>query len=141
MDQPIPMARKVVAGALALGAISLGMALLAWAAPTSVPAVPRSARSFDCANATEALARIERRQADIGAGLPKLAAAAARARADGNTERADRLEQRIARLQSGRFRARLSRTASAIEAECHVPGPGPTTGAGTGSGTGSVSRA
>ena len=125
MDQPIPMARKVVAGALALGAISLGTAVLAWAAPTSVPAVPRSARPFDCANATEALARIERRQAGIGAGLPKLAAAAARARADGNTERADRLEQRAARLRSTEFRARLARTASAIEAECHVPAPGP----------------
>jgi hypothetical protein len=133
MNHPIPTARKIVAGAVTLGAISLGTAGLAWAAPTAALAVPRSARHFDCANATKALTRIEKLQADVTAGLPKLNAAAAKAQKHGNTKRADRLKERIARFESAKYKTRLARTASAIEAKCHVPAPGPTTGLGTGS--------
>jgi len=132
-NHPIPAARKIAAGAVTLVAISLGTAGLAWAAPASAPAVPRSARHFDCANATKALTRIEKLQADVAAGLPKLNAVAAKAQRHGNTKRADRLKRRIARFESARYKARLARTAAAIEAKCHVPAPGPTTGLGTGS--------
>ncbi|HUY67572.1 MAG TPA: hypothetical protein VMV06_12195 [Acidimicrobiales bacterium] len=133
MNHPIPSGRKIVAGAVALVAISLGTAGLAWAAPASVPAVPRSARHFDCANATKALTRIEKLQADVAAGLPKLNAVAAKAQRHGNTKRADRLKKRIARFEGARYKTRLARTASAIEAKCHVPAPGATTGLATGS--------
>jgi hypothetical protein len=100
--------------------------------------VPRSARHFECANATKALTRIERLQADVAAGLPKLNAAAAKDQAHGHTERADRLKKRIARFEGARYKKRLARTASAIEAKCHVPAPGPTTALGTA--TGSVAQ-
>jgi hypothetical protein len=138
MNHPIPTSKKIVAGAVALGALSLGTAGLAWSAPTAAPVVPRSARHFECANATKDLTRIARLQADVAAGLPKLNAAAAKAQAHGHTERADRLKKRIARFEGARYKKRLARTASAIEAKCHVPAPGPTTALGTG--TGSVAQ-
>jgi hypothetical protein len=119
----IPTAKKLVIGAVAVGALSLGTAGMAGAA---TPAAGTQAIShFNCANATKALTRITTGEAHIAAGLPKLTAAQAAASKAGDTRRANRLAKRIARLESSRFHARLTRAAAAIEAKCNVTGPSP----------------
>ena len=126
MQKMIPAAKKLLVGAVAVGALSLGTAGLAGAAaPTSTPsaATPSAARHFNCANAPKVLARIQKGEADIAAGLPKLTAAQARAAKADHTKRAAALQKRITRFESTRFKDRLARITSAIEARCNVSAP------------------
>jgi hypothetical protein len=117
----IPTAKKLVIGAVAVGALSLGTAGMAGA---STPATGTQAISrFNCANATKVLTRIDNGEARIAAGLPKLTAAQAAASKAGETRRADRLARRITRLESSTFHTRLTRAAAAIEAKCNVAAP------------------
>jgi hypothetical protein len=124
MFRIIPAAKKLAVGAVAVGALSLGTVGAAGAA-TNAPA-PQVARHFNCANATKALTRIGKAEARISAGLPKLTAAEAKAKAAGHTKRADRIQKRITRLESSTFQTHLTRASAAIEAECHVSAPAPT---------------
>ena len=73
---------------------------------------------FNCANADKVLTRIQNGEARIAAGLPKLTAAEAKAKADGNTKRADRLQKEITRFESATFKARLTTATQKIEAAC-----------------------
>ena len=120
----VPAAKKLVVGAVAVGALSVGAAGIAGAATTTPPKV---GAHFTCARADHLLARIQKGEAHIAAGLPKLAAAEARAKQAGRTKRADRIQRRITRLESPAFKARLDKAAAAIEARCHVPAPGAST--------------
>jgi len=131
MKHIIPTARKMIVGVMAVGALSLGAAGMAGAATTgsTANASVRLAH-FDCANATKVLDKIQTGEASIASGLPKLTAAQAKAAAAGNTQRADRLQKRITRLESATFRSRLDKAASAIEAKCDVAAPGGTSSAG-----------
>ena len=131
MKQPLPPTRKVVIGAMALGVLTLGTGGIAGAAPATT--TPKTGRHFDCANATKALARIEKTEAGIAAGLPKLHAAEAKAVKAGNTQWADGLHRKIARFESPKFKARLAKRAAAIEAECRVPAPSSPSGLPAGS--------
>jgi hypothetical protein len=121
MQQLIPTVKKAIVGVVAVGALSVGVAGAAGAA-TPTPATPASTRlaRFNCANATSVLDRIQKGEADIAAGLPKLTAAQAKAAAAGHTKVADKLQKRITRLESAGFKARLDKATSAIEAKCHV---------------------
>ena len=130
MKQPMLATRKVVTGVVALGVLTLGMGGVAGAATTTTP---KAARHFNCANATKALTRIQKAEADITAGLPKLHAAEAKAAKAGNTKRADRLNKRIARFESTKFKARLAKRAATIEAKCQVAAPSTTSGLPAGS--------
>lgn len=130
MMKMIPAARKLAVGAVAVGALSLGTAGIAGAA-TTAPA-PKVLRHFDCANATRALARIDKVEARIAAGLPRLTAAETQATQGGDTTLANRIQKWITRLESSKVHARLTRASAAIEAKCHVSAPGATTGSGTG---------
>jgi hypothetical protein len=130
MKQPMLATRKVVTGAVALGVLTLGMGGVAGAATTTTP---KAGRHFNCANATKALTRIQKAEADIAAGLPKLHAAEAKAAKAGNTKREDRLNKRIARYESTKFKARLAKRAATIEAKCQVAAPSPTSGLPAGS--------
>jgi hypothetical protein len=129
MKQPMLATRKVVTGVVALGVLTLGMGGVAGAAN----ATPKTGRHFNCANATKALTRIQKTEADIAAGLPKLHAAEAKAAKAGNTKRADRLTKRIARFESTKFKARLAKRAANIEAKCQVAAPSTTSGQPAGS--------
>jgi hypothetical protein len=129
MKQPMLATRKVVTGVVALGVLTLGMGGVAGAAN----AAPKAGRHFNCANATKALTRIQKTEADIAAGLPKLHAAEAKAAKAGNTKRSDRLDKRIARFESTKFKARLAKRAANIEAKCQVAAPSTTSGLPTGS--------
>jgi hypothetical protein len=124
--QVIPATKRILIGAVAVGALSLGTAGVAGAVTTSTP--PKVGANFNCANATKVLTRIEKGEAQIAAGLPKLTAAQAKAQQAGNTERADRLTKWIHRLESPKFKARLDKASAAIEAKCNVPAPSTTTG-------------
>lgn len=132
MNTVIPKAKMLIIGALAAGTLSLGAAGVAGAA-TTAPAASRVAAHVTCADATRVLTRIDSIEARIAAGLPRLTAAQHLAAESGRTVRADRLQRRITRLESARFRARLARVATAIEAACHVSAPA-TSGAGSGAG-------
>jgi hypothetical protein len=116
----IPIAKKMVIGAVAVGALSLGTAGLAGAA--TVPAT-KAISDFNCANATKVLTRIDKGEARIAAGLPKLTAAQAKASKAGHTRVADRLAKRITRLESSTFHTRLTKATAAIEAKCNVTAP------------------
>ena len=78
---------------------------------------------FNCARATKVLTRIEKTEARIAAGLPKLRAAEAKATTDGTTARAARLENRIDRLDSTTLHDPSDQGVGAIEAKCNVPAP------------------
>lgn len=114
--------KKLVVGAVAIGALSLGGAGIASAATSPAP---RVGAHFNCARATRLLSRIDRGEARIAAGLPRLTAAEAKAKQAGNTKRADRLQKVISRLESLQFKARLAKASQTIEAKCHVPAPAP----------------
>jgi hypothetical protein len=125
----ITTAIAVAAGSLSFGAVSLAGAA---PAPSSTPPAPSSpapstapstGKGFNCANATKVLDRIQKGEAQIAAGLPKLTAAEAKAKANGNTTRATRIQNRINRLESATFKARLDKMSQKIEAKCNVPAP------------------
>ena len=91
------MFTKFAVGALVSGTLVLGTAGMAFAStPTSsaAPSTPASSQ-FNCANATKALTRIQKIEARINAGLPKLTAAEQKASSNGHTKLAARLQKRI----------------------------------------------
>ena len=120
MNKLVPVAKKLVVGAVAVGALAVGTVGVAGAATTTTP---RAAATFNCARADRVLTRIQKGETRIAAGLPKLTAAEAKATAAGRTKLAAGLQKRIARLESPQFTARLDRLSAAIEAKCHVPAP------------------
>jgi hypothetical protein len=116
----------VTAGALSFGAVGLvGVSPAQAAAKAKTPSaqVPKVGKNFNCANATKVLTRIQKGEAQIAAGLPKLTAAEAKAKANGNTKRATRIQARIAHLESATFKAKLVKASQLIEAKCHVAAP------------------
>ncbi len=122
MNKLVPATKKLVVGAVAVGALALGTAGVAGAATTTTPA-PRAAATFNCARADRVLTRIQKGEARITAGLPKLTAAEAKANAAGRTKLAAGLQKRITRLESSQFTARLDRLSAAIEAKCPSSAP------------------
>jgi hypothetical protein len=119
MGRMIPSGRKVAAALVAVGALSMGAAGAAGAATSS----PAPTVHIDCARATKVLTRIERVEARISAGLPRLTAAEHRATANGHPLRAHHIGRLIARLESSRAHTRLTRRSATIEAACHVSAP------------------
>jgi hypothetical protein len=119
------MLKKLAVGALVAGSLTLGTAGIASAStPTSSPSSSTPAAStFNCANATKALTRIQKIEGRINAGLPKLTAAQQKAAAAGKTKRADHLQKRITRLESAQFKQRLQTRSQKIEAKCNVSAP------------------
>lgn len=120
------MLKKLAVGAVVAGSLTLGMAGAASAStPTSSPSTspPAATKQFNCANATKALTRIQKVEGRISAGLPKLTAAQQKAAAAGHTKRADRLQKRITRLESARFKQRLQNRSQKIESRCNVSAP------------------
>ena len=120
----IPTAKRVVVGVVAVGALSLGATGIAGAATTgSTGSVPAAGTSINCANASKVLERIQTRESHIAAGLPKLTAAQAKAAQSGDAARAARLQKRITKLESPKFKARLDGISKRIEATCQVAAP------------------
>ena len=133
--------RTMIIGMTAVGAIAIGIAGTAGVAGATAPvagatpAAPTgttrsqpdtgsdSAAHFNCARAPLALARIQRIEARISAGLPKLNQAEARAKAAGNTQRAARIQKRINRLDSPALKSRLDRLTARIGAKCSASTP------------------
>ncbi len=132
MFTKLPHLKAVAVGVVAVGVVALGLVGIASASPAVTPTASAhtvsitetvrefNVRQFNCADATNVLTRIDKAEARIAAGLPKLTAAQARAARNGHLIRARRLERRINHLESTRFRARLTRDSSAIEAKCHA---------------------
>jgi hypothetical protein len=127
---------RTVAGTVAAGLLALGTAGVAGAAtpaagttataPLLTPGNGRLAH-FDCTRAPHVLARIQKAEARIASGLPKLTAAEARAAAAGETGRADRIQKVITRLESPTLTSRLHKLVAAVEAKCNVAVPPTTT--------------
>jgi len=111
-------ARRVAVGTLAAGVLSIGAVGLAGTAGAATVPAPKAGHHINCANADKVLARIQKGEANIAAGLPKLTAAEAKAKAAGHTKRADRLQKRITRLESSTFKARLTKATQKIETAC-----------------------
>ena len=139
MGHRIRSMRIVALAAVAAGGLTLGTAGVAAAtAPTltstagtpavaqSGPAAKNRLAKFSCTRAPRALSRIDKTEARIAAGLPKLHAAEAKATAAGKTKRAARIEKVITRLSRPGVTARLQGLASAIEAKCGVSAPATT---------------
>jgi len=127
---------KMIVGTVAVCALSLGGAGLAAAASPTTPATPVTASGtgalarFNCAHADRALTRIQKAETRIADGLPRLKAAESKAKAAGHTRRANRIQQRINRLEGSKVKSRLDRLAAGIEAKCNVSAPTPTTSPG-----------
>lgn len=123
----IPVAKRLVVGVVAVGALSLGWTGLAGAASTTSPTVSISVK---CARATKVVTRIEKAQTRVEARLPKVTAAEAKAQKAGRTKRVARLQKRLARLEkriahmkSANVTAHLQKIKSAIAAKCSAPAP------------------
>jgi hypothetical protein len=127
--------------AVAAGALSFGASAIADASPSSSSSaptathaaanstaqatrVPKVGKTFNCANADNVLARIQKGEARIAAGLPKLTAAQTKAQAAGHIRRAARLQKVITRAKSAAFAARLDKVSQKIVTVCHVAAPG-----------------
>ena len=137
MGRRISSMRKVLVATVATGALALGTAGVAGAsAPTltassstPVAAAPHGPGGkdrlshFSCTRAGKALARIQRVEARIAAGLPKLHAAESNAKTAGNAKKAARIQKAITRLGRPGFTAHLQQLATAIEAKCNVSAP------------------
>jgi hypothetical protein len=119
----ITTALAVAAGTLSFGAVGGASASAAPNATTPSAQVPKVGKNFNCANASKVLSRIQKVEARIAAGLPKLTAAEARAKANGNTKRATRIQKGITRFESATFKSRLDTASQKIEAKCNVPAP------------------
>ncbi len=119
------MFTKFAVGALVSGTLVLGTAGMAFAStPTSSAASSTPASSqFNCANATKALTRIQKIEARINAGLPKLTAAEQKASSNGHTKLAARLQKRITRYESTTFKQHLDTRMQKIETTCNVSAP------------------
>ncbi len=126
----VSSAIAVAAGALSFGASAIADASPSSSAPTANHAVanstaqatrvPRVGQKFNCANADKVLARIQKGEAGINAGLPKLTAALTKAQAAGHPRRAARLQKVITRAKSAAFMARLDKVSQKIETQCQV---------------------
>ena len=128
------IAVAVMAGAIAFGAVgAVGVAGASAPAVASLSASGAGAQGlaarsgklthFNCARADTVLARIQKVEARIAAGLPKLTAAEAKARGAGHTRRADRIQHLLAKLEDPTLKGRLDKLASGIEAKCQVAAP------------------
>ena len=140
MGRTIPPFRKLLVATVAAGALALGTAgvagasapTLAASSGTPVATTPQAAPAtgrlshFSCARAGKALARIQRAEAAIAAGLPKLHAAESKATASGRARRAARIQKAINRLGRPGESARLQKLATGIEAKCNVSAPATT---------------
>ena len=139
MGHTARMCSRLAVGVVAVGTLALGGAGVAGAAAPSgtgagAPVVAVASgrlAHFDCARAGRVLARIQKAEDRIAAGLPKLTAAEAKAKAAGKTARAARIQKRITHLESPAVSARLHRVSAAIGAKCQVSVPSATTGPST----------
>ena len=137
MGSKFALMRKIVATTVVGGALVLGTAGAAGAsAPTLTASSGATAATtqlspeardrlahLSCTRATRALTMIQKSEAGIAAGLPKLHRAQARATAAGKTRKAARIGKIITRLERPDATARLQRLAAAIEAKCNVAAP------------------
>ncbi len=129
MSRRIPNAKKLVSGLVAAGALSLALAggleaaPAGAAAPALLTSAPRVGPHFNCDRAAKVQARIERTETQIAKGFPALANRQAKAKARGKTNRANRLQKRLSRLESPQLKDRLTKASQAIEAKCHVSLP------------------
>lgn len=146
MSRVVPTAKRSAVSMASAAVLSLGVGGLAGAATTTSPSTPAPAtspahRDFKCTRAPRALARIDKAEAQIAAGLPWLHAAEKKAKAAGHTKRADRIQRRITHLESPTAKARLDRLTQAIQAKCGVSAPGGSTSSGSAAPTSSVASA
>ena len=130
------VAGTMAVGTLALGGVAAaapgvgatGTAATTGTAPVAPLLSPGTGRlaHFDCTRAPHVLARIQRGEARIASGLPKLTAAEAKATAAGETRRSARIQKLITRFESPTLKTRLDKLATAIEAKCDVAAPAAT---------------
>ncbi len=132
MGRMISSGRNLAVAAVAVGVLSLGSAGVGGGPHNNPATAPTttSAAHINCARATRALTRIDKIEARVNAGFPRLTRAEAKAKAAGHTKRATRIQKLITRLESAGVHTRLARRAAAIEAACHVSAPA-TTGSAT----------
>lgn len=123
MKQVVQASRVVVVTVVAAGLLTMGAVWLSGSASAGPLTSPKAISRFNCDRATKVLTRFQKLEAQISAGLPKLNAAEAKAKAKGNTKRVDRLQKRITKLESSTFKDRLTSATSAIENKCHVAAP------------------
>jgi len=74
-----------------------------------------------CVRGERVLVRIERIESRIDAGLPRMTKAEARAKAAGNTARADRIQRAITGLESPALTTKLDRLSAKIVGRCGPP--------------------
>jgi hypothetical protein len=124
------MLRKIIAGTAVAGALTFGAAGIAGAA-TTTPSSGSSGSSGAnlakvCAKLPAAEARIQKLEAALATRLPKAEAREATLRSEGKTVAADRIANRISRLQTreDRVNARLAK----IEARCGTSSSGSSAG-------------
>ncbi len=133
MRKLIGAAATVLVAAAIVGSLSLAGGITGAATPPTHSHAKTHARkhrhhhfsiaSFNCSHADRALARIQKAQTHIAAGLPKLTHREQVATQKGKTVRANRIEKRITRRESPTFKTFLATAASAIEGKCHVSAP------------------
>ena len=118
------MLRRIIAGTAVAGALALGVAGGAGVAGAATPSSGTSGGTPSptvCARLTKIEARVQRLETNLNARIPKAEEREAKARAAGHTQLAERIADRITRLQNRetKVNARLS----ALEAKCGTASP------------------
>jgi delta 1-pyrroline-5-carboxylate dehydrogenase len=122
------MLRKIIVGTAVAGVLTFGAAGIAGAATSTTPSASSGSNlSKVCAKLPKAEARIQKVEAALAARLPKAEAREAKLKSEGKTAAADRLANRITRIQNreSKVNARLAK----IEAKCgtaSIPSTGST---------------
>jgi hypothetical protein len=112
------MFRTIIAGTAVAGALTLGVAGRAGAAPTTTPAGGTPSAAV-CAKAANVEARIQKYDAAVTARLPKAEAREAKAQAAGHTKLATYIGNRITRAQNRE--TKLNALSAKIQAKCGTP--------------------
>ena len=137
MGSRISFVGKIVATAVVGGALVFGTAEAAGASAPALtstsgtpaatiqltPAAKHRLAHLSCTRATKVLTWIQKTEAGIAAGLPKMHSAEAKATAAGKTRKAFQIGKMITRLGRPGATAQLQRLAVAIEAKCNVTAP------------------
>jgi hypothetical protein len=117
------MFRKIIAGTAVAGALTLGLAGAAGAATGSTgstggPAI--SSSTTVCSLLPQIQAKVQKVESKLATDLPKAQAAEAKAKAAGHTKLADRIANRVTKIQDREtnVNARLSKLSS----ECSTAG-------------------
>jgi hypothetical protein len=114
------MFRKIIAGTAVAGALTLGLAGAAGAATVSTGGPAISSSTTVCSLLPQIQAKVQKVESKLATDLPKAQAAEAKAKAAGHTKLADRIANRVTKIQDRE--TNVNTRLSKLSSECSTAG-------------------